>query len=108
MYRGEAFPPATVWIEDLFRAAGTKIGAVTFAKQGPRLKFAIIKCWGSMRAETEAKKARVGIVGVGNCASSFVQGLSYYDDMPSNEPAPGLMHAEIGDYRVRDIEISAA
>ena len=51
---------------------------------------------------------RVGIVGVGNCASSFVQGLSYYRDATGNEPLPGLMHAKLGGYHVRDIAISAA
>ncbi len=54
------------------------------------------------------KKLRVGIVGVGNCASSFVQGLTYYRDAQANEPVPGLMHASLGGYHVRDIEISAA
>ena len=53
-------------------------------------------------------KVRVGIVGVGNCASSFVQGLSYYRDAWSNEPVPGLMSAEIGGYHIGDVEISAA
>ncbi|WP_426958727.1 inositol-3-phosphate synthase [Muricoccus radiodurans] len=51
---------------------------------------------------------RVGIVGVGNCASSFVQGLSYYRDAAANEPVPGLMNVELGGYHVRDIEVSAA
>lgn len=51
---------------------------------------------------------RVGLVGVGNCASSFVQGLSFYRDARSNEPPPGLMHAEIGGYHVADITLSAA
>ncbi|MGG5809375.1 inositol-3-phosphate synthase [Falsiroseomonas sp. CW058] len=51
---------------------------------------------------------RVGIVGVGNCASSFVQGLSFYRDAHANEPPPGLMSAEIGGYHVADIEVSAA
>ena len=37
-----------------------------------------------------SRKVRVGIVGVGNCASSFVQGLSYYKDAKGNEPVPGL------------------
>ncbi|MBV9237661.1 MAG: inositol-3-phosphate synthase [Xanthobacteraceae bacterium] len=53
-------------------------------------------------------KVRVGIVGVGNCASSFVQGLSYYHDARGNEPVPGLMNAELNGYRIGDIEISAA
>src|SRR2546421_326961 len=59
-------------------------------------------------AVQSSKKVRVGIVGVGNCASSFVQGLSYYADSRTNEPVPGLMNNEIGDYRVADVEISAA
>ena len=45
-------------------------------------------------------KVRVGIVGVGNCASSFVQGLSYYAEATANEPPPGLMHVELGGYHV--------
>jgi myo-inositol-1-phosphate synthase len=55
-----------------------------------------------------ARKVRVGIVGVGNCASSFVQGLSYYRDAKGNEPIPGLMNVELGGYHVGDVEISAA
>lgn len=54
------------------------------------------------------RKLRVGLVGVGNCASSFVQGLDYYRDASANEPVPGLMHVELGGYHVGDIEISAA
>jgi myo-inositol-1-phosphate synthase len=54
------------------------------------------------------KKVRVGIVGVGNCASSFVQGLSYYGRAEANEPPPGLMHVELGGYHVGDIEVAAA
>jgi myo-inositol-1-phosphate synthase len=55
-----------------------------------------------------AKKVRVGIVGVGNCASSFIQGLSYYRGARSNEPVPGLMNVRLAEYHVGDIEISAA
>jgi len=51
---------------------------------------------------------RVGIVGVGNCASSFVQGLAYYRDAQANEPVPGLMNVELGGYHVGDVEVSAA
>jgi myo-inositol-1-phosphate synthase len=49
---------------------------------------------------------RVGIVGVGNCASSFVQGLSYYRD--AVEPMPGLPHPDLGGYRVADIVLASA
>jgi myo-inositol-1-phosphate synthase len=48
------------------------------------------------------------VVGVGNCASSFIQGLSYYREARGNEPVPGLMNVEVGGYHVRDVEISAA
>jgi myo-inositol-1-phosphate synthase len=53
-------------------------------------------------------KVRVGVVGVGNCASSFVQGLEYYREAPANEPVPGLMNVSVGGYEVADIEIASA
>lgn len=56
----------------------------------------------------DRRRIRVGIVGVGNCASSLVQGLTYYRDATSNEPVPGLMNAEVGGYHIGDIEISSA
>jgi myo-inositol-1-phosphate synthase len=51
---------------------------------------------------------RVAIVGVGNCASSLVQGVEYYKDADPNDRVPGLMHVQFGDYHVRDIEFFAA
>jgi len=51
---------------------------------------------------------RVGIVGAGNCASSFVQGLAYYRDAKEDEIIPGLMNPTLGKYHVSDIEISSA
>jgi myo-inositol-1-phosphate synthase len=51
---------------------------------------------------------RVAIVGVGNCASALVQGVSYYRDAPDDAFVPGLMHARLGGYHVGDIEFSAA
>jgi myo-inositol-1-phosphate synthase len=50
----------------------------------------------------------VGIVGVGNCASSLVQGLTYYRNAKSNEPIPGLMNADVGGYHISDIQIASA
>lgn len=55
-----------------------------------------------------SREIRVGLVGVGNCASSLVQGLTYYRDVQGNEPVPGLMHVDLGGYHVRDVRISAA
>ncbi len=54
------------------------------------------------------RKLRCGIVGVGNCASSFVQGLTYYKAPPSNQPVAGLMHSAVGPYEIQDIEIASA
>jgi myo-inositol-1-phosphate synthase len=55
-----------------------------------------------------SKKVRVAIIGVGNCASSLVQGVQYYRDAKPGDKIPGLMHAVVGGYHVRDIEFSAA
>jgi len=51
---------------------------------------------------------RVAIVGVGNCASSLVQGVEYYKDAATDQFIPGLMHAQFGPYHVRDVEFVAA
>jgi myo-inositol-1-phosphate synthase len=51
---------------------------------------------------------RVAIVGVGNCASSLVQGVEYYKDAPVDTTVPGLMHVQFGPYHVRDVEFVAA
>src|SRR5437867_3045959 len=61
-----------------------------------------------MDVALRSQKVRVGIVRVGNCASSFIQGLTYYRHAGDNEPVPGLMNVEIGGYHVGDVEISAA
>jgi myo-inositol-1-phosphate synthase len=53
-------------------------------------------------------KVRLAIVGVGNCASSLVQGLEYYKDAEDTARVPGLMHVRFGPYHVRDIEVVAA
>jgi myo-inositol-1-phosphate synthase len=53
-------------------------------------------------------KVRVAIVGVGNCANAFVQGVTYYKDADPAEDVPGLMHVDLGGYHVRDIEFVAA
>jgi myo-inositol-1-phosphate synthase len=53
-------------------------------------------------------KVRVAIVGVGNCASSFVQGVHYYRDASPKALVPGLMHVDLGGYHISDIEFVAA
>ncbi|MEA3338976.1 MAG: inositol-3-phosphate synthase [Chloroflexota bacterium] len=54
------------------------------------------------------KKVRVAIIGVGNCASSLVQGVHFYQDAPDDAFVPGLMHVNLDGYHVRDIEFTAA
>lgn len=55
-----------------------------------------------------AGKVRVAIAGVGNCASSLVQGVHYYADTAAEADVPGLMHVELGGYHVGDLELVAA
>jgi myo-inositol-1-phosphate synthase len=53
-------------------------------------------------------KINVAIIGVGNCASSLVQGVHYYKDAKENEFVPGIMHVNLGGYHIRDINFVAA
>jgi len=57
---------------------------------------------------SEKRKIKLAIVGVGNCASSLVQGIHYYRDAKDDEFVPGVMHVNFGGYHIRDIEIVAA
>ena len=57
---------------------------------------------------TENTEVRVAIVGVGNCASSLVQGVQYYQDADETATVPGLMHVKLGQYHVRDVKFVAA
>jgi myo-inositol-1-phosphate synthase len=60
------------------------------------------------RRRRDDGKVRVAIIGVGNCASSLVQGVHYYRDASVEDFVPGLMHVDLGGYHVRDIEFTAA
>ncbi len=53
-------------------------------------------------------KVKVAIIGVGNCACSLVQGITYYRDAKPEERVPGLMHVDLGGYHVGDVEFTAA
>jgi myo-inositol-1-phosphate synthase len=80
---------------------------VAIKKQKP--KQAVTNALRSIKgARGGRKKVRVGIIGVGNCASSFVQGVEYYRNAASDQVIPGLMHPVLGDYHISDIEFSAA
>ena len=61
------------------------------------------------RAGHDAKRSvRLAIAGVGNCASSLVQGIQHYRDADPTDHVPGLMHVDLGGYRVGDVEVVAA
>jgi myo-inositol-1-phosphate synthase len=62
----------------------------------------------SKKTPKEDKKVRVAIIGVGNCASAFVQGVFYYKDAKVKDNVPGIMHVNLGGYHIRDIEFTAA
>src|SRR5207244_8502336 len=63
----------------------------------------------TVRSDSRSRrKVRVAVLGVGNCASSLVQGVQYYRDAKPGSEIPGIMHAELGGYHIRDIEFSAA
>src|SRR5574342_846741 len=53
-----------------------------------------------------SKKVRVAIIGVGNCASSLVQGIQFYKDAADDALVPGIMHARLGGYHIHDIEFT--
>jgi myo-inositol-1-phosphate synthase len=61
-----------------------------------------------MTKESPMGSVRVAIVGVGNCASSLIQGVEYYKDADPEASVPGLMHVKFGEYHVSDIEFVAA
>lgn len=54
------------------------------------------------------RKVRVAIIGVGNCASALIQGVHFYREASEDQEIPGLMHANLGGYPIRDIEFTAA
>jgi myo-inositol-1-phosphate synthase len=60
------------------------------------------------KGNKSSKKVRVAIIGVGNCASSLVQGVQFYQNADPEDLVPGLMHVSLGGYHVHDIEFSAA
>ncbi len=61
-----------------------------------------------MGTHRSASPVRVAVVGVGNCASSLVQGVHYYADAQPDGDVPGLMHVDVGGYHVGDLEFVAA
>jgi hypothetical protein len=60
------------------------------------------------RRGTKGKRIRVAIIGVGNCASSLVQGVHYYRNAKPGERIPGIMHVDLGGYHIRDVDFVAA
>ncbi|MDQ6882787.1 MAG: inositol-3-phosphate synthase [Candidatus Dormibacteraeota bacterium] len=83
-------------------------------KNGSKANGAARSTHGALRtvaARNDARsrrKVRVAILGVGNCASSLVQGIEYYRNAKPGTAIPGIMHVDLGGYHIRDIEFSAA
>src|SRR6202022_3892595 len=77
-------------------------------KNGSRHNGRAPKTTSDRRDARSRGKVRVAILGVGNCASSLVQGVEYYRDAKPGASIPGLMHVDLGGYHIRDIEFSAA
>src|SRR5206468_12429257 len=69
---------------------------------------AVTKAGGRSLATREEGKINVAIIGVGNCASSLVQGRYFYQDAEQGQMIPGLMHVDLGGYHIRDINFVAA
>jgi myo-inositol-1-phosphate synthase len=72
------------------------------------MTMSVIESSSNGAARYQQDKVRVAVIGVGNCASSFVQGVHYYRDADPRESVPGLMHVDLGGYHIRDVEFSAA
>src|SRR5690606_3621240 len=77
-------------------------------RAGARRREASRGPWNNEKQGARMTSVRVAIVGVGNCASSLVQGVHYYRDADPSDTVPGLMHVQFGDYHVRDLEFAAA
>src|SRR6266480_7512216 len=81
-------------VETLFERLGKELMASSNGKNG--------------KTRRSDDKVRVAIIGVGNCASSLVQGVEYYKDAEPGTFVPGLMHVDLGGYHISDIEFTAA
>src|SRR5207247_10107794 len=57
---------------------------------------------------SRGRRIRVAIIGVGNCASSLVQGVHYYRNAKTGDTIPGIMHVDLGGYHIRDVEFVGA
>src|SRR5207302_10117109 len=66
------------------------------------------RSYGMTSPTSPRKKVRVAVAGIGNCASSLVQGVHFYRDADPSERVPGLMHVDLGGYHVGDVEFVAA
>jgi len=89
-------------------ASAKSNGAVAHGARQARVGAKAEPAAGNGVARYQGDKVRVAIIGVGNCASAFVQGVHYYADADPAQQVPGLMHVDLGGYHVRDIEFTAA
>src|SRR6202023_1068502 len=78
------------------------------AKNGSRHNGRAPKTTSVRRDAGSRRKVRVAILGVGNCASSLVQGIEYYRDAKPGASIPGLMHVDLGGHHIKDSDFFAA
>ena len=97
------------WLDRLIEAERARDdGAATSRGAGPGAGRQYGHTHSSGRGRHDMSTVRVAIAGVGNCASSLVQGVEYYRDANPEDIVPGLMHVTLGGYHVRDVEFVAA
>ena len=106
------------WLEELIatersgRSPGTDVGTNRTPPRTPRPVTDNRRTHNSpsliKKEAATMGSVRVAIVGVGNCASSLVQGVEYYRNADPTDRVPGLMHVEFGDYHVSDVQFVAA
>ncbi len=95
------------WLNELI-AGGTDCAGTRRAALSTSTTQSVERRRSTMSESKAASEIRVAIVGVGNCASSLVQGVQYYQDADENVTVPGLMHVRFGQYHVRDVKFVAA
>ena len=89
-------------------ASAGRVQTIRAAVHHGRTRGRVSKMSGANGSRSSDGKVRVAIIGVGNCASSLVQGVQYYRNAVDGEFVPGLMHVDLGGYHIHDIEFTAA
>ena len=90
------------------KRSGTRDGNGPRRTTGMRRGRAVRTARSTGNGSPRGKRIRVAVIGIGNCASSLVQGVHYYRNAKAAQRIPGLMHVELGGYHIRDVDFVAA